>query len=283
MNIENPNFCSTMVKSEKEILSEISNKIKYEYFDLVLGGGGFKGYYHVGLLKLLKKLETESFIKIRYLIGTSAGAISAISYVCNIDSELWLESYNIIRDKFKKNDLFNCVKETFFDKLPYNAHELCNGRVKISVSKLTYFGFKQEIVDHFDSLEHLKQVILATIKIPFLTCNSIYGVKINNSIYYDGFFTKMTPIVSNNDLPQLVVATFKIFYPTKAILKPVDSYIDLLAIRGYRESIKFFRTNEHKIIKWIDVDKNKKNTKKNEIIKIIIPLLFLYIAHYNKK
>ena len=46
--------------------------------------------------------------------------------------------------------------------------------------------------------------------------------------------------------------------------------------------IHFFRTNtnEHKIIKWVDVDKNKKNTKKNEIIKIVIPLLFLYIAHF---
>ena len=262
---------------------DFDNNIKYNYFDLILGGGGFKSYYHIGLFKLLKTLEIESKIKIRYLIGTSAGALSAVSYICNIDFEIWLESYNVIRDKYNnQNDLFCCIKDVFLNYLPENAHELCNGKVKILLSRLTCFGFKPELVEYFDSLDHLKQVILATINIPILTCNNFYGVKINKNLYYDGFFTKMTPIIVNNDLPQLVVYTYKIFYPRKAILKPIDSFIDLLTIRGYKDTINFFKFNEHKILKWVDVDNKKKDTiKKGKFLKFIIPLLFFIYSTIN--
>ena len=55
-------------------------EIKYNNFDVILSGGGFKGYYHLGLCKILKHFEKNNKIKIRHIIGTSTGAISAVVF-----------------------------------------------------------------------------------------------------------------------------------------------------------------------------------------------------------
>ena len=252
-------------------------EIKYNYFDVILAGGGFKGYYHLGLYKILKHLEKKNKIKIRYIVGTSTGAISAIIYVCNLDFNRWVDTFYKIKENMHKSDLHKTVIEIMKDELPENAYQLCTNRIKITTSKLTMFGFVEEIFDKFDSNDHLLQVLSASIKIPYLTSKSIFGEKINSYYYYDGFFTRIAPIIFNSDLPQLFVKTYATNYSNSLSLKPVDSHIELLSLRGAYESKKFFKyEKKNKILKWIEPKYKRKISFYKKYIHIIVPCIFYF-------
>jgi len=247
-------------------------EIKYDYFDLILAGGGFKGYYHLGLYKILKFFEKNKKIKIRYIVGTSTGAISAIIYACNLDFDRWINTFYKIKKNIYKSDLHNTVVEIMKCELPINAYQLCNNKIKILTSRLTIFGFVEEIFDKFESNEHLLKVLSASIKIPFLTSNDLLGEKINNKYYYDGFFIRLSPIIFNNDLPQLFIRTYATNYSNTLSLKPFDSHIELLSLRGLYESKKFFKYDkQNKIIKWIEPNNQKKKSFYQKYYYLILP------------
>jgi len=270
----------------KELINYFNNihydiDIKYNNFDLIFSGGGFKSFYHIGICKILKKLENENKIKIRNIIGTSSGAISAIIYACNINFELCFEAYYKIKNIINKSDLKNCVIDIFKKYLPKNAYELCNGKIKITVSKFTIFGFQEEIIQYFESNDDLINVLSASINIPLLTSNNIYGQKIKKDICYDGFFSRITPVIYDNDLPQLVIKTYNVYYPSYLILKPNDSYIELLSLRGLLESKNFFKNNinSKKTIYWLEKNNKKPKNIFEKNLYIIIPIIFWFISN----
>ena len=110
--------------------------IKYKEFDLVFSGGGLKGFYHIGICKILKYHEIHNNIKIRYIIGTSTGALSAVMYACDIDLKMWYNSYYIIKENITKNDIkqqidqeyttstdvSNIISNTIKRAIPINTH-----------------------------------------------------------------------------------------------------------------------------------------------------------------
>lgn len=273
----------------KEIVNYIDNfnynglDIKYKEFDLILGGGGLKGYFHVGLCKILKDYENNNKIKIRYIIGSSTGALSAVMYVVNIHHHTWLNEYYEIKQNISNSDLHTTVIDIFRKCMPKDAYLLCNNKIKISLSKLTIFGFKNVLIDKFESNEHLLDVLSASIKIPFWTSNEIYGCNIKNNIYYDSFFTKITPIIYNNDLEQLVIKTVSVNYLNKYSLTPADSFIELLALRGLYESTDFFKSNKNSnTIFWVNkYYKKEKKSKLYIIIPIVLYLLVNIFTPYN--
>lgn len=276
--------------------TNLFNDIKYTNFDLIIGGGGFRGYYHVGSLYLLKQLEKNNKISIRQIVGTSSGAIAAVNYACDIDFNEWLDSYDKIKNLMKTGyDLHLATIKLLKEKLPSNAHDLCNlHNVKIVTSKLkwNYLGFTEVIFDKFESFDFLIDCISAAINIPYYTSDNFGGIVINSNRHYDGFFCRLTPIIVNNDYPQLVIKTASVLYPTFATLKPKDSHINLLAIRGFLETNKFLKnqSNKNKVIQWIDPN-NELNKDVSNLIQltqtnyniIIFPITFYLLSKYLQK
>lgn len=280
------------------IINHQFDNIKYKNFDLIIGGGGFRGYYHIGSLCILKDLEKQNKIKIRQIIGTSSGAIAAVNYACNINFNKWLDSYGDIKNLMDNGlDLHSATITVLKNKLPKNAHILCNQQnVKIVTTKFDWwpFGFTEAVFDNFISFDFLINCLSAAINIPIYTSNNFRGVIINNNRYYDGFFYRLTPIIQNNDLPQLVIKTVNVLYPKFVTLKPKDSHINLLAMRGFLETKKFLtsESNINKVIEWIDsnnatdlnnkIKSNKIQIKKNHLF-YIIPLFFFIGSKYISK
>ena len=269
-----------------DIINQINNfklnniNFKYNHFDLILSGGGLKGFYHVGMCKILQEYEKNNEIKIRYIIGTSTGALTAVIYACNLDYNSWIESYYTIKKYINQSDLHRIVINILRDKLPENAYQLCNGKVKISLSRITIFGFYEEMIDTFHSNEHLLKVLSGAIKVPYVTSNTFWPEKINNNYYYDAYFVRMTPIIYNNDLPQLLIKTHLINYSNRLSLNPNDSFIELLSLRGLYESKKFLmNNNKNRSIKWIE--KNYVEKKKVNYIIFIIPAIFYVYSIFN--
>ena len=110
------------------------------------GGCGFLGVYHVGVGKCVVDHAPHLFSEFDGFYGASAGAITAVCAACRSEP---MVPYKWVRKTFEDSrkywfgmlspffDLYGRLR-TFLDGfLPENAHKLCRGLVKIS---LTYIG-----------------------------------------------------------------------------------------------------------------------------------------------
>ena len=274
-------------------LNNINNyNIPYYEFDLVLSGGGCSGYYYAGTFEIIKHLEKANKIKINKIYATSAGVLAGIFYLCNIGAIKWFESYNDVMNTYKNNNNFHLsIINTLRLYLPENAHELCNNKLNIVVSRLTIFGFKKEIFNKFNTLDDLILIVSASFNVPFILSNHYGGIKIGPYRYYDGLFTCNTPIQYNSQYPQLVMKTHKVEYPLKYIFNVNDECIQLLLIRGYIETDKFLNNDtQHKNLPFIWINKNldkkenEKNKHKNKSFYFVnLTIMSLYILLTYKK
>jgi predicted patatin/cPLA2 family phospholipase len=257
--------------------------VPYKEIDLVISGGGFCGYYHVGFFYLLKKLIRDDKIEIRNIYSTSAGVLSSVCYLCEISVYDWFNTYYKTKE-ICDIDIHSSVKKVIRELLPKNAHKICNKKLNIVLSKLNYYKLECEIINEFNSFEHLLDIIDASINIPFILSSKYEGVIIDGSRYYDGGLTNNTPIIYNNDLPQLVLKTHEIDYPITKKFWLNDPYLELLITRGAIESFDFFtdNTNNNNLpIEWLDKNYRKKEIQYYKIdiqyIKYIFPvMMFLY-------
>ncbi len=219
-------------------------------FDCIFSGGGLKGYYLFGAIIILRRMIDNNKITIRNYICVSVGALAAVFLLSGISIHKMRNIYEFAKqnDKYDLNDLTLNICDKL---LPDNIHELCNGKVKIIVSRLTLNGMKEEIITKFKSKKHLLKIIHATSCVPYFTNTKIDGVKIKDKTYYDGAFTNNLPIINNNDLPQLLFRTLDVDYNYNNTFKLNDNYPELLILRGVID-MEFFIKNISKDIKIIN-------------------------------
>jgi hypothetical protein len=62
--------------------------------DLVISGGGLKGYFACGALAVLQQHLLNQNIRIARVSGSSAGAWSALFICTGLSTEWWIESYH---------------------------------------------------------------------------------------------------------------------------------------------------------------------------------------------
>ena len=65
------------------------------YIDLVISGGGLKGYFACGALSVLEAHLLNQNIVISRVSGSSAGAWSALFVCTGLGTEWWVESYHM--------------------------------------------------------------------------------------------------------------------------------------------------------------------------------------------
>ena len=131
--------------------------------------------------------------------------------------------------------------------LPDNVHGLCNGKLKILISKLTLKGLKPIIIDNFKSKEHLIKVLNASSFIPLITTSEYNGIEIDNHKYFDGAFTNNTPIKIKHDFPQLLFNTSNVVYSNSYLFSMKDSNPEILILNGAIDMEKFFLSFEKKL------------------------------------
>ena len=183
--------------------------------------------------------------------------------MCNVPLIYSITMYHDIQNTQK--DLHTVIIESMDKLLPENAHEMCNGKLHIMLSRMTIWGFEKVIINYFKSRQHLLDVLSASIFLPGFTSQNVTGILIENERYFDGWFHSNIPINKNNDLPQLVIETHNVNYDSKHIFTMTDNCPELLIIKGAIEMEQFLN-NKHISslpLKWY---KNNKNNKNNQII-----------------
>jgi NTE family protein len=196
---------------------------------LVLSGGGARGICHLGVLKALE----ESGVKIDYLSGTSAGAITGALY-----------SYG-----YKPDEILNIVLTTSFFR---SLRIAWTWKGLLSIDGLKDVLLKYIPIDSFDALKIPLVVAATDIKrgrveyfskgelIPALLSSSCVPAvfnpyRFNGLLYVDGGILDNLPVKAIQDKCDIIIGSHCNFINSEFDVKNIRSVIErslLMAING---------------------------------------------------
>lgn len=213
---------------------------------LSFAGCGFMCVYHAGVCAAIKEYAPQ-ILKNR-VYGASAGAIAAAGLLCDIPvaeatttilqvvSEARAGSFQAFNPTF---DLMAMVRDGLHRHLPDNAHEICSGRLFIS---LTRHDFKNVIVSEFESKKELIEAILCSCFIPVvagLKMPTFRGVK-----YFDGGFSDNQPVL---DEKTITVSPFS----GESDICPIDN--DSASILGFVYKSSSMRFTTENLFRFVSI------------------------------
>ena len=237
-------------------------------YNIIFSGGGFKGFYSIGISNMLNNIKYRN--RIKKIIGSSSGSFTAVYMACDIELNKHILTYEEIKKLINnKKTILEASKIVSDNLLPKNAHELCNQRnVEIYTTEISLSGIKLKIFKNFQSREELLNCICASICIPFFTHNNL--IKINNKYYCDpGFIGYNNPIEHNCDNDQMIIYNY---LSPGNIFKPTEKDIKKIIFIGYDNFLTFLNnidnTTLHKKLYMELIPKNT-NTHINSKLLII--------------
>ncbi|XP_035222796.1 patatin-like phospholipase domain-containing protein 2 [Stegodyphus dumicola] len=171
--------------------------------NLSFAGCGFLGIYHVGVASCFR--EYAPHLLVTKIAGASVGSIAAAALICDVSLGQTTTDILSIAVKARSRtlgplnprfDLNSLVKENLEKALPLNAHELCNNRLFISVTRSS--DKQNVLLSQYDSREELIQALLCSCFIPLysgMTMPVFRGVK-----YVDGGLSDNLPVLDENTI-----------------------------------------------------------------------------------
>ncbi len=226
--------------------------------DIVISGGGLKGYFMCGAVSILKHELQRYNVKIGRVSGASAGAWAAMFICTGVSSAAWMESYFACKDtpEVAILDVYQRLWPWFSSMMPPNAYELCTGKLFISISELTVFGFQNRIISEFASNQELFDCCVASSSIPSLTRQS-WICRFRGKLAYDGGMTNNTPVFTDGIRRQLVFRLYNVEYPWRLLVNAGDSCIDTLVLRGALLMKRFLEGEGTDCITWLEEKEGK--------------------------
>lgn len=250
--------------------------------DLVVSGGGLKGYFVCGCLSVLQQQLAQHNIHIARVSGASAGAWSAFFICTGITTATWMESYytcyehshRAIHEVYEEE-----VWPTLSAQLPEDAYKACCGRLFISITVLSPWGRpKNVIISEFTSNYDVFEACLASSCIPYITGRCAYRVYRGMKVI-DGGLTNNTPVFPDGVRRQLVFRLSQIEYPWRLLINPVDTCIDALVIRGALQMARFLSGENVPAIAWLEQRQREDDLVRpgHSIRRIVAPVAALSI------
>lgn len=175
---------------------------KRQKIGLVLGGGGGKGAYQIGVWKALKEYKIDKYIN--YISGTSIGSLNSLFFITgNLDNAVYVWS-NITRETALTRKSF---KDIFMKKSLYSREgliELAEKYVdfeKVSSSKIKSYVIATPVSRNVEgaptnfclngkSKDDILKYVLASSAIPVV----FEPVVINGIKYRDGYMVDNNPV-----------------------------------------------------------------------------------------
>lgn len=246
-----------------------------EVIDVLFSSGGLRGFYLFGIAQYLHCLLKQNKLSIRRFGGASVGAVAAALMACRVDPDYVLNKAAEIYLECKNNNLgLVCfAKMLMNDAVPENGHDLCNGRLFITLRKApcsiydTFMkGLDPILVSEFSSREDLINTILCSCSAPFLILGGREtSVEWRGIRCLDGLTPIMFPYLPYNlndidgELPPvqtLYIDLIKLVphYSIYHTVTPKDDSMLPLVVRGIKDAEKFFTAQMSNNISNIFVD-----------------------------
>jgi len=212
--------------------------------DVVISGGGLRGYFTCGALHVLRR---NPRIRIRRIAGTSAGAWCSAFYHCGLTTEMWCHSY--LKTKLKLDiglsllEAYTEINNESFDMFPPDAHERCSGKVFINITTISNFGVvRNTVVSEFATRDDLIDACMASSSIPYLSTAGL-GKRYRGELVVDGGILNNVPVFRDGTRPQIVLRLSSVPYPSLESFAPVDICIEALILRGALEMSQHLQGN----------------------------------------
>lgn len=212
-----------------------------EEMDMVINGGGLKGYCAGGIWLVLDKYKLMKNIK--SIRGVSAGSQITSLYLINDRVRQGLRLYYYGRTF--KNKVSNTINlfDLNFDLLPDNIHEIANKQnVSFISTEIRWFSIRKTTLSNFRSKSHLIQCLKASCSIPFLFNNKWpFCVNIENKYYIDGAFSDVNGLNHYTNRNQLLINLANIRYSLYKAINPnlIDDNLEDSIIQGIKIGEKF--------------------------------------------
>lgn len=228
--------------------------------DVVITGGGMKGYFMAGASHVLLRELDKQNVKIARVAGASAGAWGGLFIMTGFSAADWIETYFVCARNLDKTLLEAYVEIWPFVQtlIPPDAYKQCTGRLFISVTEITMWGLQNRIISEYTSNEDLFQACLASSSIPYLTIRGNYFL-FRNKWILDGGFTNNTPVFEDGKNRQLIFSLYNVEYPWRQLTVASDSCIEALVIRGAICMSRFLQGEATDSISWLERKEKKDN------------------------
>ncbi|KAI6216581.1 PNPLA domain-containing protein [Aphelenchoides fujianensis] len=207
---------------------------------LSFAGCGFLCIYHAGVIAAIKEYAPQ--LTKNKMYGASAGSIVAAGLICNVciseATILMLKAVsqaqaNVLQTLSPNFDLNGLVRDGLNRMLPPNAHELCSGRLFISLTR--YRDFKNVVVSEFKTRDELIQAILCSSFIPFYS--GWQPPFYRGEAYCDGGLSDNQPVYDVNTI------TVSPFSGESDICPSDDDSASILGVDFYNTSIRLTTQN----------------------------------------
>lgn len=252
--------------------------------DVVISGGGLKGYFMAGCASILQSELKKYNIQMARISGASAGAWAGMFILSGFDIEKWIETYHACKGNPNKliHETYEDLAEWVKAHLPDDAYKTCTGRLHISITVLSLFGLRNKIISEYTSNDDLIECCFASSTIPYLTERGPYR-RFRGEIVCDGGVTNNCPIFPDGQRRQLVFRLFEVEYPWRLLINPLDSCIDVLVLRGAILMSRFLQGEPTDSIAWLEKRKKKSDLyiKPNYYLRVaLIPFVVTGIMVY---
>eukprot|EP00943_MAST-04B_sp_MAST-4B-sp1_P009893 g9893.t1 len=216
--------------------------------DVVISGGGLRGYYVTGASMVLHKYLKVNHIDIARYAGTSCGAWCAAFLAMGMTTKTWTKTYILSKEyctKYKNKTIHDAYREYVIpwlyrtNGIPKDAYKKCTGRCFISITRLTPLP-KNVIVSKYFSNTDLLECLLASSSIPFFTESNITGFYRGKRVV-DGGITNNCPIFDDfDDRYQLIMRLSDIPITFTNMVSANDDCIEAIILRGAIQMNQFF-------------------------------------------
>jgi len=219
---------------------------------LVLGGGGARGYAHIGILKLLDELK----IKPDFIAGTSMGAVIGAMYALGMtgkeieEKSEELKIYKYIDFSISRKGLIKGDKIFKLFKKLYNNKNFEDTKIPIYINAVDIDSGQEIIFSEGD----LSLAVRASMSLPGI----VKPIKVNDHVLVDGGVRNNIPIdiikekcdviissdVMNTKLPKQKMIKKPKYKPNSKVPSLVSAILKSVLILQYsKENINYIRDN----------------------------------------
>lgn len=211
---------------------------------LSFSGCGFLCIYHAGVCAAIKEYAPQ--LQQNKMAGASAGSIAAAGLLCNVCiSEATSTILKVVTQARSRAlgalhpafNLIEVVRANLDATLPDNAHELCTGRLQISLTRER--DRKNVIVSEFKTKQELIQAILCSCFIPYYCGRT--PPEFRGEQYLDGGWSDNQPVIDSNTI------TISPFSGESDICPPDFDSASLFGFEVAGTSIRFTARNIYRL------------------------------------
>ncbi|XP_042348331.1 patatin-like phospholipase domain-containing protein 2 [Plectropomus leopardus] len=176
-------------------------------------GSGFMATYQLGVAQCFLQYAPWILSAAPCVLGASAGSLVAAAVVCEMSLITMRDEMLNFAKQMKgftlgpfnpSINIFHWLESILHKHLPSNAHQLANGRLSVSMTRLS--DGKHIIMTEFESKEDVVQALLCSCFVP-VYCGML-PPSFRGVYYVDGGFSSMQPVPSLPHSQTLTVSPF---------------------------------------------------------------------------